>query len=76
MAYEIKVAQTALKTLNKWKKSNPNLYKKCQKIFHELLDHPKTGIGHPEQLKGEGVTCILVILPLITESSMRYLKTI
>ena len=54
MAYEIKVAQAALKTLNKWKKSNPNLYKKCQKIFHELLDHPRTRTGHPEQLKGEG----------------------
>ena len=54
MAYEIKVSQAALKTINKWRKSNPTLHKKCKKIFHELMDHPKSGTGHPEQLKGKG----------------------
>lgn len=26
--------------------------KKYQKIYHELMDHPRTGIGHPEALVG------------------------
>ena len=25
---------------------------KIQKIYHELVDHPRTGIGHPEALVG------------------------
>ena len=52
MMYEVQVTPSASKTLKKWKKSNPNLYKKYQKLFHELVDHPRTGTGHPEPLKG------------------------
>lgn len=33
-------------------KSNPQLFKKYQKLFHELADHPRTGTGHPEPLIG------------------------
>ena len=40
------------KIISKWKKSNPNLFKKYRKIYDELLEHPKTGLGHPEALKG------------------------
>ncbi len=40
------------KVISKWKKSNPNLFKKYRKIYDELLEHPKTGLGHPEALKG------------------------
>lgn len=40
------------KVIAKWKKSNPNLFKKYQKIYHELADHPRTGLGHPEPLIG------------------------
>ena len=50
--YEVKVSSDADKVIRKWKKSNPQLFKKYQKIFHELVDHPRTGIGHPEALKG------------------------
>ena len=50
--YEVKVLPEAEKVIKKWKKSNPQLFKKYQKIFHELADHPRTGIGHPEALKG------------------------
>ena len=50
--YEVKVLEEAEKVIKKWKKSNPQLFKKYQKIFHELADHPRTGIGHPEALKG------------------------
>lgn len=38
----------------KWKKSNPNLFKKYIAIYKELMEHPKTDIGHPEALKGGG----------------------
>lgn len=50
--YEVKVSLDADKVIRKWKKSNPQLFKKYQKIFHELADHPRTGLGHPEALKG------------------------
>lgn len=26
--------------------------KNIKKIYHELMDHPRTGIGHPEALVG------------------------
>ena len=54
MTYTIKLADGVDKVLAKWKKSNPNLFKKYRKIYDELLDHPKTGLGHPEQLRGGG----------------------
>ena len=50
--YEVKVTSGAGKVLKKWKKSNPSLYKKYEKIVHELADHPRTGLGHPEPLIG------------------------
>lgn len=56
MTYTIKLADGVDKVLAKWKKSNPNLFKKYRKIYDELLDHPKTGLGHPEQLRGGGIT--------------------
>ena len=52
MIYNIMESPEAEKALKKWKKSNPQLYKKYNKIYHELVDHPRTGIGHPEPLVG------------------------
>lgn len=52
--YRVEVSVEADKVVRKWKKSNPQLWKKYQKIYHELIDHPRTGIGHPEPLKGGG----------------------
>ena len=52
MIYKISVLPEAEKVLKKWKKSNPQLYKKYNKIYHELTDLPRTGIGHPEPLVG------------------------
>ena len=52
MIYNIMESPEAEKVLKKWKKSNPQLYKKYNKIYHELVDHPRTGIGHPEPLVG------------------------
>lgn len=50
--YEVRVSTDAEKVINKWKKSNSQLFKKYQKLFHELADHPRTGTGHPEPLIG------------------------
>lgn len=52
MMYSVKIAPGADKVLAKWKKSNPQLFKKFRKIYHELMDHPRTGTGHPEALRG------------------------
>lgn len=52
MIYKISVSNSADKTVRKWKKSNPYLFKKYEKIYKELMDHPRTGIGHPEPLVG------------------------
>lgn len=52
MSYVIDIAKDANKIIKKWKKSNPQLFKKYQKLFHELADHPRTGTGHQEPLIG------------------------
>lgn len=52
MMYRIEVSAGADKVIRKWRKSNPQLFKKYQKVFHELSEHPRTGLGHPEPLKG------------------------
>lgn len=39
-------------TLAKWKKSNPNLFKKLTKILLSIQQDPRHGIGHPEPLVG------------------------
>ena len=43
--YTIRVSDGVDKVIAKWKKSNPNLFKKYKKIYKELLEHPKTGGG-------------------------------
>lgn len=52
MIYVVNTLPQVDKVLKKWKRSNPNLFKKFAKILHELHEHPRTGTGHPEPLKG------------------------
>ena len=52
MTYAIKLTKSVEKVLKKWKKSNPQLLRKVHIIFLELAEHPRTGTGHPEALKG------------------------
>lgn len=52
MSYNIRLSKDAEKVLKKWKKSNPQLIKKVQAIFLELSEHPRSGTGHPEAMKG------------------------
>ena len=57
MMYELQFDPSVERIITKWNKSNPILYKKLGKILHELIDHPRTGTGHPEPLKGgNGIT--------------------
>lgn len=42
------------KVMSKWKKSNPNLFRKLGKILDAIQDDPRSGIGHPEPLVGGG----------------------
>ncbi|MGN1233614.1 MAG: Txe/YoeB family addiction module toxin [Candidatus Cryptobacteroides sp.] len=55
--YKIEFTQIAIKTVSKYKKSNPAQYKKLVKLLNELMEHPRTGTGHPEPLKaGDSIT--------------------
>lgn len=52
MIYTIVFSGQAQKVMKKWKKSNPTTFKKLAEILHELTEHPRSGLGHPEALKG------------------------
>ncbi|MCQ2244304.1 MAG: Txe/YoeB family addiction module toxin [Bacteroidaceae bacterium] len=56
MRYEINFSDNALAVLAKWKKSNPILFKKAYKIINDIAEHPRSGLGHPEALKGGNST--------------------
>jgi len=52
MIYAVEFSKAAEKTLKKWKKSNPRVYKKAIEVLIDIMEHPRTGIGHPEALIG------------------------
>ena len=52
MMYTVDYTKAAQKTLAKWKKSNPVLFKKAVTILQDIMQHPRTGLGHPEPLVG------------------------
>lgn len=57
MTYTIDLTNEAKISLAKYKKSNPQLFKKIAQLLHELVKHPRTGTGHPEPLVGgDGIT--------------------
>ena len=51
--YKIIYSPKAIEDLQKLKRSEPAAYKKADKFIKELKEHPKTGTGHPEPLKGD-----------------------
>ena len=53
MKYTITFAPEAQEGLAKLKRSEPASYKKAVKLLNEIADHPQTGTGHPEPLKGK-----------------------
>ncbi len=57
MSYCIQFSDEAQRVIKKWKKSNPTSFRKLYRLLPELEEHPRTGTGHPEQLKGgNGIT--------------------
>ncbi len=52
MKYTLEFSEIALSDIKKHKKSgNKAVLKKMEKLFNELMAHPATGTGQPEQLK-------------------------
>jgi toxin YoeB len=55
--YFVKFDTKVETTISKWKKSNPNQYKKLVKVILSIAEDPRHGIGHPEPLVGgDGIT--------------------
>jgi toxin YoeB len=50
--YKIVYSPRAIEDLRKLQRSEPAAYKKADKFIQELKEHPMTGTGHPEPLKG------------------------
>lgn len=57
MTYRIEFVKNAAKSIAKYKKSNPIFYKKLVTLLDELIEHPRTGTGHPEALKAGNSIC-------------------
>jgi len=51
MIYTLDFTEQARKDISFLKKSEPQAYKKLEKLLAELQEHPTTGTGKPEQLK-------------------------
>ena len=50
--YSIDFTTEALHGLAKLERSEPKVFAKAVRFIEELKEHPKTGLGHPEPLKG------------------------
>ena len=51
--YAITYSPQAEEDLRKLKRSEPKAFQKALVLLNELVEHPKTGTGKPEPLKGE-----------------------
>jgi toxin YoeB len=51
MIYELDFTEQARKDISVLKKSEPQAYKKLERLLTELQEHPTTGSGKPEKLK-------------------------
>ena len=50
--YSIDFTTEARQGLAKLERSEPKVFAKAVRFIEELKEHPKTGLGHPEPLKG------------------------
>ena len=53
MTYEVKLSDQVKIDLVRLAKSEPKAFAKASHFLEELKEHPKTGTGHPEPLKGK-----------------------
>ena len=51
--YTLEYTRTAEESFRKLKRNEPKVFLKLEKLLLELMEHPKSGTGHPEQLKGD-----------------------
>ena len=51
--YKVIIKEEAQADLKKLLLYEPKAYQKALRFIGELYDHPKTGLGHPEPLKGK-----------------------
>lgn len=52
MMYSLEFTKEVAKVVKLWKKSNPVAFRKLYDLLPELAEHPRTGTGRPEALKG------------------------
>ena len=53
MIYKIDIKEQAEYDLLRLAKEEPKAFIKAQSLIEELREHPKTGTGHPEPLRGD-----------------------
>ena len=53
MIYKVKIHEQAEYDLLRLAKNEPHAFLKARNFIEELKEHPTTGTGHPEQLKGD-----------------------
>ena len=53
MLYAIIYSPEANEGLAKLLQYEPKVFQKAKRFIDELREHPKTGLGHPEPLKGK-----------------------
>lgn len=51
--YRFRISEEADHDLSRLKKHEPQAFKKALQLLEELAEHPQTGTGHPELLKGD-----------------------
>lgn len=50
--YKLDYTDEALQDMQRLKREEPKAFRKLAGLLEELMEHPKTGTGHPEPLKG------------------------
>ena len=53
MSYIVNLSERAIEDSDRLEQDDPKAYKKFLTFLTELEQHPKTGTGHPEPLKGK-----------------------
>ena len=51
--YTIRYTEDAKNDLLRLQRNEPKAFAKVSRFMQELAEHPKTGTGHPEPLKGQ-----------------------
>ena len=53
MAYSVKYFKQAIEDAARLQRDDPKAFQKLLKLEQELKEHPRTGTGKPEPLKGD-----------------------